>query len=172
VAVTVALSAAGLALLLFAMRLVAASVGCAFSPFPYLGLPSDPGWQAVLLAILVASCVALVALLVGEGRDVLWLAAADGGVLVPADAVEGLLRDAALRHAEVVRVGVVVSVRRGAPVARLEVALRPLVDRDTVAGELAAAAIDLLTRVTGVAGADVRVKARVLTVRQLAGQLP
>jgi hypothetical protein len=168
----VALFGAGAVLLLFAMRLVAASFGCDFSPFPYLGLPADPGWRVLLLAVFVALCVCLVALLTGDGGDVLWLAAPDGGVLVPAEAVEQLLHDGALLHAEVVRAEAEVRVRRGTPVARLDVDLRPMLDRDAVAGQLAAAARDVLARVTGVADAGVDVRARVLSVRQLGRQLP
>ena len=154
------------------MRLTAAGFGCGFSPFAFLGLPQDHGWQVVLFTALVAACVALLSLLVGDGRDELWLAGADGGVLVPSDAVELLLRDAALAHAEVVRAEVAVRLRGGKPAATLDVDLRPLVGGEAVAAELAAAARRSLARVTGLAEVQVRVRSRVLTVKQLAGRLP
>ena len=162
----------GLTLLLFAMRLVAAAFGCAFTPFAYLGLPDDHGWQALLFAGLAAACVVLLALVLDDARDELWLAREDGGVLVPADAVELLLRDAALAHAEVVRADVEVRLRRGRVAAKLDVALRPLVDGVAVADELSAGARDLLVRVIGTADVTVRVRPRVLKVGQLARHLP
>jgi len=162
----------GLTLLLFAMRLVAAAFGCAFTPFAYLGLPGGHGWQALLFAGLAAACVVLLALVLDDARDELWLAGEGGGVLVPADAVELLLRDAALAHAEVVRADVDVRVRRGRVTATLNVALRPLVDGAAVADGLSAGARDLLARVIGAADVTVRVRPRVLTVGQLARHLP
>ena len=154
------------------MRLVAAAFGCGFSPFGYLGLPADHGWQAVLFTGLAAACVALLALVVDDGRDELWLAGERGGVLVPADAVERLLRDAALSHVEVVRAEVEVRQRRGGLAATLAVALRPLVDGDAVGAELGAVAREKLVRVTGLAEVTVKVRPRVLKVRQLARHLP
>ena len=68
--------------------------------------------------VLAAACVALLALVVDDARDELWLAGERGGVLVPADAIERLLRDAALAHDEVVRADVDVRVRRGRPSRR------------------------------------------------------
>lgn len=172
IAAFVLLLGGGLTLLLFAMRLVAAAFGCGFTPFAYLGLPEDPGRQVVLFAALVAACIALLALVVGDGRSELWLAGAGGGVLIAADAVERLLRDATLAHDEVVRADVAARVRRGRPAATLEVDLRPLVDGDAVSAELTAAARELLARVTGTADVEVRVRSRVLAVKQLAGRLP
>ena len=93
-------------------------------------------------------------------------------MLVPADAVERLLRDAALAHVEVVRADVEVRERRGGVRRRSRVALRPLVDGDAVAAELAAAARERLARVTGIADVTVKVRPRVLKVRQLARYLP
>lgn len=154
------------------MRLVAAAFGCGFSPFASFGLPQDPAWQVVLFVALVAACMALLALAVGDGRDELWLAGAGGGVLVPAAAVERLLRDATLAHDEVVRADVAVRVRRGRPAATFDVSLRPLVDGDAVAADLAAAASALLARVTGIADVKVRVRSRVLSVKQLTSRLP
>jgi hypothetical protein len=162
----------GLTLLLFAMRLVAAAFGCAFTPFAYLVLPDDHGWQALLFAGLAAACVVLLALVLDDARDELWLAREDGGVLVPADVVELLLRDAALAHAEVVRADVEVRLRRGRVAAKLDVALRPLVDGVAIADDLSAGARDLLARVIGAADVTVRVRPRVLKVGQLTRHLP
>ncbi len=142
----VLLLGAGVALVLYAMRLVAAAFGCGFSPFAYLALPDDHGWQALLFVTLVAACFALLLLVLRDVRDELWLVGGDGGVLVPCDAVEQLLRETALKHAEVVRVDTMVRVRRATPAATLDVDLRPLAEGDAVAAELASAA-------RGVAGA-------------------
>ena len=162
----------GLTLLLFAMRLVAATFDCGFSPFGYLGLPESYGWQAVLFAGLAAACVALLALTVEDGRDDVWLAQGRGGVTVPAPAIEGMLRDAARTHDDVVRADVDVRVRRGRPAATLRVDLRPLADGDAIGAALGAAARERLARVTGIADVQVKVRSRVLTVRQLPGRLP
>jgi len=162
----------GFALVLFAMRLVAAAFGCGFTPFAYLGLPESHGWQAVFLGGLATACVVLLALVVDDARDDLWLAAEDGGVLVPAGAVERLLGDAALAHPEVVRVEAEVRVRRGGVSATLDVALRPMVDGAVVAGVLTAGARDLLARVVGAGDVTVRVRPHVLTVKQLGRRLP
>ncbi len=172
VAVFVLLLGGGLALLAFAARLVAAAFGCGFSPFAYLGLPGSYGWQALLWAVLVAASIVLLGLVVGPDRDEVWLAGAGGGVLVPAPAIARMLGDGARAHAEVVRADVDVRVRRGRPAARLAVELRPLSDGGAIAAELEAQARQVLARVTGVADVDVRVRARVLTVRQLPGRLP
>jgi hypothetical protein len=162
----------GVALLFFAMRLVAAAFGCGFSPFVYLGLPESHGWQAFLYVVLIAAGIVLVGLVVGPGRDVLWLAGDGGGVLVPSAAIEELLLDGAREHPDVVHVEADVRVRRGRLSARLAVDLRPLADGDGIAAALGAQARDALARVTGIADVDVRVRARVLTVKRLPGRLP
>lgn len=162
----------GLTLLLFAVRLAAAAFRHDFSPFAYLGLPASYGWQALLFVAFVAACIALLALLVGPGRDEVWLAGAGGGVLVAAPAIEGMLADGARTHAEVVRAEADLRVHRGRPSARLAVELRPLSDGATIAAELEAQARASLAGVTGVADVDVRVRRRVLTVKQLPGRLP
>jgi drug/metabolite transporter (DMT)-like permease len=151
----------GVALLFFAMRLVAAAFGCGFSPFVYLGLPESHGWQAFLYVVLIAAGIVLV-----------WLAGDGGGVLVPSAAIEELLLDGAREHPDVVHVEADVRVRRGRLSARLAVDLRPLADGDGIAAALGAQARDALARVTGIADVDVRVRARVLTVKRLPGRLP
>ena len=172
VATFVLLLAGGLTLLLFAVRLVAAAFGCAFSPFGYIGLPESYGWQAVLFAGLATGCVALLALAVEDGRDDVWLARGRGGVTVPASAIEVMLRDAARTHDDVVRADVDVRVRRGRPAATLRIDLRPLADGAAIGAELGDAARERLARVTGVADVHVKVRPHVLTVRQLPGRLP
>jgi hypothetical protein len=172
VATFVLLLAGGLALLLFAMRLVGAAFGCGFSPFGYLGLPESYGWQAILFVALAAAGIVLLGLVVGPGRDVLWLAGDGGGVLVPATAIEDLLLDDMRAHVDVVHAEADVRVRRGRPSARLAVELRPLADGDAIAAALGAEAREALARVTGIADVDVRVRSRVLTVKRLPGRLP
>lgn len=171
-AVFVLLLGGGLTLLLFAARLVAAAFDSGFSPFGHLGLPGAYGWQGLLWATLAGASIVLLGLVVGPGRDEVWLAGAGGGVLVPAPALEGMLADEARTHADVVRVDVDVRVRKGRPSARLAVDLRPLSDGEAVAAELEAQTRASLARVTGVADVAVRVRGRVLTVKQLPGRLP
>ena len=154
------------------MRLVAAAFDCGFSPFGVLGLPWSYGWQALSYVLLVAASIVLLGLLVGPGRDEVWLAGAGGGVLIPASAIEDMLRDGVTTHADVVRADVEVRRRRGRPSARLVVDLRPHADGDAIATELASEARASLARVTGLSEVDVRVRARVLTVKQLPGRLP
>jgi hypothetical protein len=154
------------------MRFAGAAFDLGFSPFGPFGVSGSYGWQAVLLAGLVSVCVALLILAAGPGRDELWLAGERGGVVIPSDAIEGMLRDEALTHDDVVRAVVAVRVRRGSPVATLELDLRPLADGDAIAAALGATARASLAGVTGIADPKVRVRTRVLTVRQLPGRLP
>jgi len=161
----------GVALLLVAARLVAAAFDCGFSPFAYLDLPEGYGWQAVIFGGLVAACVALLALAGGTPRDELWLAGPRGGVLMSGPAVEEMLSDQAREHPDVVRASADVRVRRGRPKGVLNLELRPLADRDALGPELGAVARASLVRLSGVDDAEVKVRARVLNVRQLPGRL-
>jgi len=168
----VLLLAGGAAALLCAVRLAAAALGSGLSPVGALGWPRSAGWQAVVYAALVVVSLVLLALVVGRGRHELWLAGPGGGILVPALAVGAILRDDVQEHDEVVRAEVSVRVRRGRPAATVTVDLRPLVDGDAVAAELGGEVRASLARITGVADVHVRVRPRVLTVKQLARRLP
>lgn len=162
----------GVALTLCAMRLVAAAFGWGFSPFAYLGVPGAPGGQALVLALLVTVCVVLLALVLGETRDELWLGTPDGGVLLPASALERLLCDAAGAHPDVVRAEARLRVRGAALSAVLNVDLRPLTDASALGAQLTEATRALLASVSGVPEAHVRVRCRVLAVGHLARRLP
>ncbi len=162
----------GLVLLLIAMRLVAAAFSWSFSPFAYLPLPDGHGWRALLLLVVAVACAALLPLVLRRDDGALWLEGARGHVVVGVPQVEALLRDEALAHPEVVTAAVEVRVRKAAPYATLELALRPLVAGDGVSGEVAAAARERLRRLTAVPEAEVRVRHRVLSVSQLAKELP
>jgi len=172
VATFVLLLAGGAAALLCAVRLAAAALGSGFSPFGALGWPESPGWQAVLSAALVVVSLVLLALVVGRDRHDLWLAGPGGGILVPAGALESMLRDDVRRHDEVVRAEVAVRLRRGRPAATVSVDLRPLVDGDAVAAELGDQVRESLAAIMGVADVHVHVRSRVLSVKRLARRLP
>ena len=147
------LIAAGVVVLLFAARLTAASLGWAFSPFRYLGIPADHASRAWLLAAVVIVLAVLVWLVLRHGEQTLWLPGEAGGVLVPAAALARLAEETACRHPEVVRAEAVLRVGGGA--AEVEPAVR-----------------DRLARVVGVAPARLVVRPRILTVPQLKRHLP
>lgn len=162
----------GLALLLLAIRLVAAALSSSFSAFAYLPLPDGHGWRVLLWLVVAVLNAALLPAVLRRDDDELWLTGTNGGVGVRVGDIEGLLIGQAVTHPEVVTAEARVSVRKGLVHATLSLALRPLVAGDGVAGEVAAAVQERLVRVTGTTGVDVRVRHRVLTVRQLAKELP
>jgi hypothetical protein len=172
VAAFVLLLAAGFVALLLAVRLTAAALGYAFSPFTYLGLPADHGSRAWLLAGAVVVLAVLLWLVLRHGEETLWLRGEAGGVLVPAAALARLAEVAASRHPEVVRAVAAVRVREGAPGGTVRVYGRPLTDPARLAAEVESAVRERLARITGVAPARLVVRPRVLTVPQLKRYLP
>ena len=173
VATFVLLIAAGFVALLFAMRLTAAALGCAFSPFPYLGVPADHASRAWLLAGVVIVLGVLVWLVLRHGEETLWLRGeAGGGVLVPAAGLARLAEDAACRHPEVVSAAAALRVRGGAVGGRVRVCGRPLADPARLAAEVELAVRERLAQVVGVAPARLVVRPRILTVPQLKRYLP
>ncbi|MFA4966201.1 MAG: hypothetical protein WC709_11295, partial [Thermoleophilia bacterium] len=102
-ATSVLLLAAGVVTLFFALRLTAVAVGSAFSPFPYLALPAGHRERALLLLGALVLVGLLLWLVLRHGERTLWLAAEEGGVLVPAGLLEGLAEQAARRDPDVVR---------------------------------------------------------------------
>jgi hypothetical protein len=168
----VLLVAAGVVALLFALRLTAATLGLAFSPFAYLGIPTDHASLAWLLAGVVVVLAVLVWLVLRHGEETLWLRGDTGGVLVPAAALARLAEETACRHPEVVRAEAVLRVRQGAPSGTVRVYGRPLADPVRLAAELEPAVRERLARVIGLAPGSLVVRPRVLTVPQLKRHLP
>jgi len=172
VAAFVLLIVAGLVALLFAVRLTAAALGSAFSPFPYLGVPAEHGLRAWLLAAAVIVLGVLVWLVLRHGDEALWLPGEAGGVLVSAAALTRLAEQAACRNPEVVRAAVVLRVRQGAVGGMVRVYGRPLADRARLAAEVELAVRERLSRVVGRAPGRLVVRPRILTVPQLKRHLP
>jgi len=168
----VLLVVAGCVALLFAMRLTAVAFGCAFSPFPYLGVPADHASRAWLLTGVVIVLAVLVWLVLRHGEETLWLPGKAGGVLVPAAALARLAEETACRHPEVVRAAAVLRVRGGAVGGAVRVYGRPLADAARLAAEVEPAVRERLARVVGVAPARLVVRPRILTVPQLKRRLP
>ena len=166
------LAAAGVVALLFAMRLTAAAFGCDFSPFPYLGISTDHGTRAVLLALALAGLIVLVSLVLRHGEEMLWLPVEGGGVLMPAAALARLVEQTAGKHPEVVRADAALRVRDGAVTGTVRVYGRPLTDPTRFAAEVEPAVRGSLARVVGAASGPVVVRPRVLTVPQLKRYLP
>jgi hypothetical protein len=166
------LAAAGLAALLFAVRLTAAVLGWDFSPFPYLGIPEDHASQAWLLAGVVIVLAVLVWLVLRHGEETLWLPGEAGGLLVPAAALARLVEDTACRNPEVVRAEAALRVRQGTPSGTLRVYGRPLADPALLVAQVEPAVRERLTRIVGVAPARLVVRTRILTVPQLKRHLP
>ena len=172
VATFVLLVIAGFVALLFAVRLTAASLGWAFSPFSYLGVPTDHASRAWLLAGVVIVLAVLVWVVLRHGEETLWLPAGGGGVLLPAAALARLVEETASRHPEVVRAEAMLRVREGAPGGTVRVYGRPLADSALLAAEVEAAVRERLARVVGLAPARLVVKTRILAVPQLKRYLP
>jgi hypothetical protein len=168
----VLLVAAGFVALLFAMRLTAAALGCAFSPFKYLGIPADHALRAWLLAGVVVVLAVLVWLVLRHGEETLWLPGDGGGVLVPAAVLARLAEQTARKHPEVLRAEAALRVREGAPGGTVRVYGRPLADPARLAAEVETAVRERLARVVGIAPVRLVVRPRIVTVPQLKRYLP
>ena len=167
----VLLLAGGLVALLFAMRFVAAAFDCDFSPFPYLGLPEDPGVAAWLLVAAVAVIGLLTWQVLRFGEPTLWLPHG-GGVLVPAAPLRRLVEQAAARHPEVVRAEADLRVTGGRLGAVVRVYGRPLADPARLAAEVEPLVVRRLFVIAGDDPAAVAVKPRILRVSELKRYLP
>lgn len=168
----VLLLAGGVVALLFAMRLTAAAFNCDFSPFRYLGMPSDPGVRAWLLLLAVVACGALVWLVVRDDEETLWLTSASGGVLVPAVPLRRATERAAARHPEVVRAEARLRTVGGGLGVVVRVYGRPLGDAARLAAEVEPLVRAGLAAATGADPVALVVRPRVLTVAQLKRYLP
>lgn len=154
------------------MRLTAAAFDCDFSPLASLPVGRDHAALAWLAAALLAALVVLVWLVLRDAHEELWLVGERGGVLVSADALERLAEEAAARDPDVVRADADLHVSGGRLRGRVRVYGRPLGDAGRLAGAVDAAVGGALAAAVGTAAVDVRVKPRILSVRQLARYLP
>jgi hypothetical protein len=162
----------GVVALLYAMRLVAAAFDCDFSPFPYLGLPKDPGITAYLLLAAIVAVGFLVWLVLRYGEDTLWLAQPDGGVLVPVGPLQRMVEQVAARHPEVVRAEAALKAGGGRLGGVVRVYGRPLADPALIAAEVEPLVNRRLFVITGTDPGAVVVRPRILTVPQLKKYLP
>ncbi len=159
--------------LLFAVRLIMAAFEIDFSPFASLSFGDDYALQAWLLAGLLVVLGLLVWLVLRHGDEAVWLASAEGGVLVPTDDLERHAAAAAVRsHPDVVRAEVELGMRGGAFRARARVWARPLANAAATGASVEDAVRGRLTRLTGRDVDKLKVTVRVLTVSQLPRYLP
>lgn len=166
------LIAGGVVALLFAIRLTAAALGWEYSPFDALPLPVDHGLRAFWLLVVVAVLAVLVWLVVRHDEPMLWLTTPDGGVAVPASALEQLAVLEAQADEEVVSAEADLRVARGALKADLRVFGRPFGDAARVRDEAVARVRAGLVAASGLDDVRVKVRARILAVRQLPRYLP
>ena len=166
------LLAGGIVALLYAWRLAAVSLGWDFSPFDYLPLGGDHGWHAIWLLAASAGLAVLVWLVARHDEATLWLSTPDGGVAVSTSALEELAVREAEADEEVVRAEADLRVSRGALRADVRVLGRPLGDATRLGDEAAARVRAGLVAVSGLDDVQVRVRPRILAVRQLARHLP
>ncbi len=171
-ATMVLLLAGGIVALLYALRLTAAALGWEFSPFDYLPFTGDHGWHAVWLVVAVAALAALVWLVARHDEPMLWLRTPEGGVAVRTSALEELAVREAEADEEVVRAEAELRVSRGVLKADVRVFGRPLGDATRLGDEAAARVRAGLAAASGLDDVRVRVRPRVLAVRQLARHLP
>ena len=166
------LGAGGVFVLLYAVRLGTAALGWGSSPFDSLPLPDGHAARAAWLVAAVAALAALVWLVARHGEPTLWLNTPDGGVEVRASALEDQARRDAEADAEVVRALADLRVSRGVLRADVRVFGRPLGDAARLGAETEDRVRAGLVAATGLTDVRVRVRPRILAVRQLARYLP
>ena len=154
------------------MRLTAAAFDCDFSPFRYLGLPSDSGARAWLLVGAIVVIGLLVWLVARHGEETFWLAGPHGGVLVPVAPVVKTVEAAAARHPEVVRAEADLRASGAGLGGTIRVYGRPLVDPARLSAEVEPLVRRRLRTVTGAEPAAVVIRPRILTVPELKKYLP
>jgi hypothetical protein len=168
----VLLLAGGIVALLYAVRLTAAALGWEFSPFASLPLTTDHGWHAVWLLLAAVALAFLLWLVARHDEPTLWLSTPEGGVAVRTSALEELAVREAEADEDVVRAEAELRVSRGALRADVRVYGRPLGDAARLGDEAAARVRAALVAVSGLDDVQVRVRPRILAVRQLARHLP
>jgi len=166
------LGAGGVVVLLYAARLGAAALGWGFSPLDSLPLPDGHAVRAAWLVAAVAALAALVWLVARHGEPTLWLNTPEGGIEVRASALEQQATRDAEADAEVVCAHADLHVARGVLKANVRVLGRPLGDAARLGAETEARVRAGLVAATGLADVRVRVRPRILAVRQLARYLP
>ena len=154
-------------LIAVAIELIAAAAGRHVTVWRSVPLPHSHEARAFALALLLAGCVALVALVLRARPAALVLAVEGGSLRLPSDTLERYLVAELAREPDVVSSRVAFDLRDGRLTARLWVALRPLSPAAAMRERLArvaAVALGELGLAAEVPGPDVRV----LRVRELA----
>jgi hypothetical protein len=168
----VLLLAGAVAAALLAVALAAGALNSSFSPLLHLGLPATHAAHAWLLLGAMTVLAVLVWLILRADEETLWLPGAEGGVLVPAAALQGLAERAACRHPEVVRAEARLRMRQGALRGTLRLYCRPLVVAESVRAKVEPVVRDELTAAAGAPLGTLVVRSHVLAVRQLKRHLP
>jgi hypothetical protein len=160
--------AAAAAAVLAAIRLLAAAVGSAYSPYPHLHLPIAHEDRAVLLALALGLAAGLVLTLTRRDRRRLRLKLGDeGSVVMDLAAAQTLLCDELGRHPDVLRTRPEVAATGARLRAQVWVAARPLVAADEVQRHLTQTTRESLEQATGLPVDDVRLQVKVVTARRL-----
>ena len=158
--------AAAAAAVLAAIRLLAAAVGSAYSPYPHL--PIAHGDRAVLLALALGLAAGLVLTLTRRDRRRLRLKLGDeGSVVMDLAAAQALLCDELGRHPDVLRTRPEVAATGARLRAQVWVAARPLVAADRMQRDLTQTTRESLGRATGLPVDDVRLQVKVVAARRL-----
>jgi hypothetical protein len=171
-AVVLLLFAGGVVLLFVAAWLAAAALHWTWSPVGFLPLPGDHGVRGFWLIVVALVLIALVWLVARHGEPRSWFATPDGDISVSEAQLNEVAARAAQAHAEVVRAVAQVTVARGGLSAEVHVYGRPLADRARLGDQTEARVRAALLEATGMQVVRVRVRSRVLAVRQLARYLP
>jgi len=162
---------AAVLLIAAAIELIAAAAGRHVTVWHTVPLPHSHQARAFVLALLLAGCVALVALVLRSRPAALVLAVEGGSLRLPPDALERYLAAELARDPDVVSSRATFDLRDGRLTARLWVALRPLAPVAALRERLAATATAALRDRLGLA-AEVREPAvKVLRVHELVRHL-
>jgi hypothetical protein len=172
VAAFVLLVSAGLYAVLVAARLAAAAADRGFSPFAALPGPSSHAGWAVLALAGSALVVVLLVVLTDDEQPAVRLQMSDGGVSVPATALERRVQQAVEGHADIVRAAVAARGDGRSVTMRVRVSARPLADGRPLAEEVRRRSDGALRPILGARLAGVDVQVRVLAVRALVRKLP
>jgi hypothetical protein len=165
---------------LVAARLVAAAVGCGFSPVADLPWPEGYGERAALAVAAAAVVTGLLVLLVRDDEPRLWLCGPGGpaceglpgGVLLPAAALEDAAVEAVAGHPDVLRA--TATARGDARRLRLDLraVARPLADEQRVGRELERRVESAVRPILTAGDLGVRARVRGVKVKRLARYLP
>lgn len=158
----------GIAAIFWAMRLAAVAAHGTCSRLRFLHLPDGPGGRVALGSALFALTVGLLAVLLRRSEQRIAVDVSDHGAIVLGSAtLERLVSDALGVHREIIRVRAEVRSQADGLAAGVWAAARPQVDAAALRAEIDQSVRTALEQATGLPVTTVRIKIKVLRVREL-----